>query len=515
MHDHDSSKRRFLLFSLAAGLGLSQTGVARALPARKLALRRKPKWKPRDIVLVLTDDQRFDALGFMRGQSFVSTPRIDALAAGGVHFQNAFVTTSLCSPSRATILTSLYAHQHRVVDNNHPLSPELVFFPEYLRRAGYETAFIGKWHMGGESDAPQRGFDHWVSFRGQGAYLPTADGLNVNGKRVAQRGYMTDELTDYALAWLRERKERRPFFLLLSHKAVHSKVVPAPRHQGKFAKAPFALPKSATPTPAQHALRPMWARNQTNSVHGIEFPYQKTEPPLADYYRRYAETLLSVDESVGAIVDLLRQQGRLDSSVLIFMSDNGFAFGEHGLIDKRTAYDESMRIPLLMHCPELFAGPRAVTELAANLDIAPTVLDLAGLAPPAHMRGLSLVPLARGEQTAFRKELLYEYYWERNYPQTPTLHALRGDRYKYIRAHGVWDLDELFDLQTDPGEENNLIFSPGHSALAKSMNARLFELLGETSGMSIPMQVDTGDRYLLRRADGTEAADFPEQFLKR
>jgi N-acetylglucosamine-6-sulfatase len=524
MRARDLGKRRFLLTSLATGLGLaSLSRVARASPAepaagaprrRGLTLRRTGD-KPRNVILVITDDQRYDALGFMRAQSFLETPNLDALAARGVHFANAFVSTALCSPSRATILTGLYAHQHRVVDNNYPVSPELTFFPEYLQRAGYETALIGKWHMGGDSDAPQRGFDHWVSFRGQGSYVPTEDGLNVNGRRVPQRGYITDELTEYALDWLAQRKSKRPFFLMLSHKAVHSRLVPAPRHQGRYANATFRPPRSMTPSPAQDALRPMWVRNQRNSVHGAEFPYQDPQGKLADYFRRYAETLLSVDESLGAIVDHLRARNLLDSTVVIFMSDNGFAFGEHGLIDKRTAYEESMRIPLIMSCPELFEGGRVVTALAANLDIAPTVLDLAGLKAPSHMRGQSLVPLARGEQVPWRDAVLYEYYWERNYPQTPTLHALRTDTHKYIRAHGVWDLDELFDLRTDPGEENNLIFSPGHEALVQQMNGRLFEMLAETSGLTIPMKPDVGARYLLRRADGSGAASFPEPFLKR
>ena len=146
--------------------------------------------------------------------------------------------------------------------------------------------------------------------------------------------------------------------------------------------------------------------------------------------------------------------------------------------------------------------------------IALTVLELAGLRPPGHLRGQSLVALARGKEVPWRDALLYEYYWERNYPQTPTLHALRSDTHKYIRAHGVWDLDELFDLRSDPGEENNLIFSPGHEGLATQMNARLFELLGETHGMDIPMKPDTGARYLLRRSEGSSAAGFPKQFFK-
>lgn len=486
-----------------------------AAPRRRLTLPRRSGFKPRNVILVVTDDQRYDALGFMRVQTFVETPHLDALAARGVHFANAFVSTALCSPSRATILTSLYAHQHRVVDNNHPVAPELVFFPEYLQRAGYETALIGKWHMGGDGDAPQRGFQHWVSFKGQGSYLPTPDGLNVNGQRVPQRGYITDELTEYALDWLKQRKGKRPFFMMLAHKAVHSRLVPAPRHQGRFANATFRPPRSMSPSEAQQALRPMWVKNQRNSVHGAEFPYQDPQGKLADYFQRYAETLLSVDESLGALVDQLRASGQLDSTVIMFMSDNGFAFGEHGLIDKRTAYEESMRIPLIVSCPELFEPGKVVTELSANLDVAPTVLELAGLKPPAHMRGHSLVPLAEGKAIPWRDAVLYEYFWERNYPQTPTLHALRSDTHKYIRAHGVWDLDELFDLRTDPGEEDNLIFAPGHEGLAAALNARLFELLAETSGMDLPMKPDMGDRYLLRRADGSKAATFPEPFFKR
>lgn len=490
--------------------------AAQALaPRRRVTLPRRTGHKPRNIILIVTDDQRYDALGFMRAQTFVETPQLDALAARGVHFPKAFVSTALCSPSRATILTGLYAHQHRVVDNNHPIAPELVFFPEYLQRAGYATALIGKWHMGGESDAPQRGFQHWVSFRGQGSYTPTADGLNVNGKRVPQRDYITDELTEYALKWLTQQKGKRPFFLMLAHKAVHSKLVPARRHQGRYASASFRAPSSMTPSAAQQALRPLWVQNQRNSVHGVEFPYQDTQGKLEEYFQRYAETLLAVDESVGALVDHLRARQLLDSTVIVFMSDNGFAFGEHGLIDKRTAYEESMRIPLIISCPELFEAGRVAPALAANLDIAPTMLELAGLKAPAQLPGRSLVPLARGQSVPWRDALLYEYYWERNYPQTPTLHALRSDTHKYIRAHGLWDLDELFDLRADPGEEDNLIFSPGHEWIARQMNTRLFELLAETQGLDVPMQPDTGGRYLLRRPDGTRIAEFPEQFLKR
>src|SRR4051812_33015026 len=165
--------------------------------------------KHRNIVFILTDDHRYDALGFV-GHPFLETPHLDALARGGAHCANAFVTTSLCSPSRASILTGLYAHRHRVIDNNSPFPAGLATFPERLRAAGYETAFVGKWHMGGDADDPRPGFDHWVGFKGQGTYLPNPDGLNVDGRRVPQKGYVTDELTDYALDWLRARSGERP-----------------------------------------------------------------------------------------------------------------------------------------------------------------------------------------------------------------------------------------------------------------------------------------------------------------
>ena len=192
-----------------------------------------------NVIFILTDDQRYDELGFMN--PVIDTPNMDRIAEEGVHFRNAFVTTALCSPSRASILTGQYMHNHGVVDNNEPPRPGTVFFPRYLQQAGYETAFIGKWHMGeksstgGKLDDPQPGFDHWVSFAGQGDYYPIDRNgrkslLNVNGTHVEQKGYITDELTDYALAWLRNRQSDKPFFMYLSHKAVHANFAPARRH---------------------------------------------------------------------------------------------------------------------------------------------------------------------------------------------------------------------------------------------------------------------------------------------
>ena len=212
-----------------------------------------------------------------------------------------------------------------------------------------------------------------------------------------------------------------------------------------------------------------------------------------------------------AFFDELQKRGELDSTLVIYMGDNGFAFGEHGLIDKRTAYEESMRVPLLARCPELFSGGRSVKEVVAGLDIMPTVLDAAGASIPAGLDGLSWLPLVQDKSVPWRKELLYEYYWERNFPQTPTMHALRGDRFKFIRYQGIWDIDELYDLQEDPLESRNLIFDPRYAGIVKEMRARLFDVLEQTHGMNIPLQRDRGSQQNRRSPEKERAADFPAE----
>jgi len=476
-----------------------------------LKLQKKSSEKPRNVIFILTDDHRYDALGFLKAQSFIKTPNLDRLAQGGAYLPNAFVTSSLCSPSRASILTGLFAHKHTVVDNNNPVPKELVFYSQYLQEAGYETAMIGKWHMGGDYDDPQRGFDYWVSFKGQGSYLPEKNGLNVNGKHVEQKGYITDELTDYALSFLKNRKKNKPFMLYLSHKGVHADFLPAERHKGIFKDYTFKPP--LTMQIGTHQGAPMWLQNQRNSWHGVEFPYHSSLD-IGEYYKRYAETLYGVDESVGRIMDYLKDQGLLESTLIIYMGDNGFQFGEHGIIDKRTAYEASMRVPMLAYCPEIIKPGTVVKEVVANIDIAPTILNVAGLNAPDYMDGKSFLPFLKGEQQPWRSGLLYEYYWERNFPQTPTIHALRGDRYKYIHYTGIWDTDELYDLQEDPLETQNLIKSAAHQDIVKQMNKELFEQLKSTKGMYIPLYPDAGTQQNLRYEYGSPAASFPSS-IKR
>ena len=261
---------------------------------------------------------------------------------------------------------------------------------------------------------------------------------------------------------------------------------------------------------AQH--RPMWVQNQRNSGHGVDYPYH-SDLDIAEYYERYAETLLGVDDGIGRVIEALRKRGELESTLIIYMGDNGFAFGEHGLIDKRTAYEESMRVPMLARCPDLFHGGTTIEKVVAGLDIMPTVLDAAGVAIPAGLDGRSMLPLLTGKgDPQWRKDLLYEYYWERNFPQTPTMHALRTDRYKYIHYYGIWDIDELYDLQEDPLETNNLILNPERKATIQQMGKRLFDVMEETGGMEIPMRRNMGPQSNQRNPAKSRSADFPEEF---
>lgn len=494
-------------------LAFATSTVAEIIPVPNEVVPKKiSEAKPRNVVFILSDDHRYDAMSFM-GHQFAKTPHMDSIAANGVHLKNAFVTTSLCSPSRASILTGLYTFRHRVIDNNRPIPAGTVYFPQYLQEAGYATAFFGKWHMGGEGDQPQPGFDRWVSFRGQGNYLPPNPNytLNVDGKRVKQKGYITDELTDYTIDWMEKQKASdKPFFVYLSHKAVHANFTPAERHDGQFEDLPFDRPKSEANTDENYHQKPRWLHDQRNSWHGVDFPYHSALD-IEKYYKRYCETLSGVDDSVGRVLQQLKDMGIYNETLVIYMGDNGFMFGEHGLIDKRVAYETSIRVPMLMQCPDLFKGGRALEEVVANIDIGPTVMEAMGLQTPAHMDGKSFLPLARGEDIPWRDYFLYVYYWEKNFPQSPTVFSLRGDRYKYITYYGLWDADELYDLQADPSESNNLLYDGKHQKIAKDLENRLYRMMDELGGMDIPLNQPRGrsQNKRLKSRGGEHASDFP------
>jgi N-acetylglucosamine-6-sulfatase len=487
-----------LRFSSRSGalLALAVLGFALSAPARSLAAQAQ-RQAQRNVILILSDDHRYDFMSFVPGAPpFLQTPNLDRMAKRGAHIQNAFVTTALCSPSRASILTGQYAHRHGIVDNITPIRRGTTFFPRLLQKAGYRTAYVGKWHMGEADDLPQPGFDHWVSFRGQGTYVdPT---LNINGQRRQIPGYTTDILTDQALEWLKQQAatpQKQPFFMVLAHKAVHAEFVPAPRHKGRYAGAPIPYPETMADTEANYRGKPRWVKEQRNSWHGVDFMYHGAMQ-FDSFYRAYTETLLALDDSVGRVLDFVDASGLSASTLVVYMSDNGFVLGEHGLIDKRHAYEESMRVPMVAYAPGLIPAGSKVTQVVRNIDIAPTMLDLAGAPPVKTMDGRSVLDALRGNPVTWEGEMVYEYYWEYAFPQTPTTLALRGDRYKFIYYPGVWDVQELYDLERDPKERHNLIDAPEHQERIRTMRSRLWDLLDKDGAMSTPLRRGTGQQNL-------------------
>jgi N-acetylglucosamine-6-sulfatase len=390
-----------------------------------------------NLVVIYSDDHRYDLTGYA-GHPFVETPSLDRLAAEGVVFENAFVTSSLCSPSRASLLTGMDVRRHGVVNNFTPWSDQNRTFFEYLAQRGYRSAFVGKWHMPGH--LPElRGVELFVTFTdlgGQGSYENGP--LVVNGTPEASRKrYMAEELTDRALDFIEEVGDA-PFALLISHKNVHAPFTPDLPEQGRYAEAPVTLPRGAHP----------WS-HWTNAQY-----VHLTPPPLDDALRRYAEAVTSMDRQIGRVLDALDARGLSDHTFVFYTSDNGYLWGEHGLTDKRWAYEESIRVPFLLRPPKGMRGAGERTpRLVLSLDIAPTLLDAAGIPTPAGMQGRSVLPLLEGGAAPWRDAFAYSYWFEPPYP-TPTQRALRSERWKYVEYEDR--PPELFDLHADPQELRNL-----------------------------------------------------------
>ncbi len=467
------NRRDFLTLAGAAGASFPFIGsLSQTLAAAQ---------SKRNVIFILIDDMRYDSMS-CTGHPFLQTPNLDRMAQNGVLFENAFVTTALCSPSRATCLSGQYAHVHGVLNNSTLLPESTPTFPIELQKAGYDTAFIGKWHMGGSTDSPRPGFNHWISFRGQGVYLnPT---FNINGKSVDHQGHVSDLLTEYAVEWLR-KKRNAPFCLYLSHKAVHAMFEPPERHKNAYADVTIPRPASMADTEENYAGKPRWVRRQRHSWHGVDFMFHDTIT-YDEFVLGYNRTMLSVDDSVGEVMKTLEELGLLDSTLILFMGDNGFLFGEHGLIDKRCMYEESIRVPMIAHCPEIIPAGQRNQRMVLNLDVAPTILDAAGLPIPNTVQGKSFLSLARGEKPEWRDAFLYEYVWEESFPQTPTVLGVRTDDYKYMWYQGIFDLNELYSLKNDPREMVNLIENAAAFEIRLEMEKRLQALLKEYGASSVP-----------------------------
>ncbi|HOO56164.1 MAG TPA: sulfatase-like hydrolase/transferase [bacterium] len=421
-----------------------------------------------NIIFILSDDHRYDAFGFM-DKPWLKTPNMDRLAAEGVHFTNSFVTTSLCSPSRASFLTGQYAARHGVQNNRTPWQDGNFTYMELLHAAGYHTGFMGKWHMPGKlPDFKAQGkMDRFVTFHGQGRYFDCP--LIIDGGEKKQDGYITDVLTDYALDFLDGRKNK-PFCLYLSHKAVHHEFIPPSRYRGKL----DGMKLHPKEKPMIHPV---------GDVH--KYQYDHFEENQQGYY----EALMAVDDSVGRVLGYLDEKGMAENTLIVYAGDNGYYWGEHGLIDKRYAYEEGIRIPHLMRYPRALPdGGKKVDEMVLNIDLAPTVLSAAGLAVPGRVQGKSYLELAEGKDVSWRDSWLYEYYEDYNFPHPPCM-ALRTRDWKLIRykkgkqvinCHERWP-DEMFNIARDPHEKNDLTKDPAYADKKKELTEEMKRLYKEIS----------------------------------
>jgi N-acetylglucosamine-6-sulfatase len=441
-----------------------------------------------DIVFILIDDQAWNLLGIDGRYTFMKTPNLDQLAREGMVFENAFVTTSLCSPSRACFMTGSYAHINKVYINSYgDPDPNVPFLPKILQKAGYETAFLGKWHMKHGAE-PREGFDYWLSFDGQGKYIDPP--LNENGRDFVEKGYITDILSEYAKRWIKKPREK-PFCLFLWHKAVHAPFTPAPRDSSAFGEA--RIPEYENWYDDMED-KPQWLRRGWYyGVHNKVWKQSKGKPvpdkitprpwdPRNPRWLNYLRAMLAVDDSYASIKNTLENLGILDNTVIVFSSDNGFFLGAHQRGDKRLMYEESLRIPMIIRYPQMIEGGSKNADMVLNIDIAPTLIELAGAKVPADMQGASLVPLLKNEATDWRKSFMYEYFQEAYAPGFVTVAGVRNKKYKYIESPDlINDINELYDLESDPGEMNNLINSPGYQTIRLEMEKELKKLKVETA----------------------------------
>ncbi|MDB4572722.1 sulfatase [Akkermansiaceae bacterium] len=463
------------LFILFASLALTTLGLAAKRP---------------NVVFILTDDQRADALGCM-GHPHLKTPHIDRLAKEGILFKNHFCTTSLCSPSRASILGGLYAHSHGVVNNFTDYPKDLPTFPRQLQSRGYTTAYIGKWHMGEDDDSKRPGFDHFVTHRGQGKYFDTEFRTN-DGERKVVPGYYTTVVTDMALDWMKAQEDgEKPFLLMLGHKAPHSFYFPEKKYEKSFDHVRVPYPETAF----RLDDKPKWISQRLSTWHGIYgplFDWRKEFPDtsaagMLDFekmVRAYWGTLLSVDDSVGRLYAYLKKIGELDNTLFIFTSDNGLLEGEHGMVDKRTGHEPSLRIPLVVRYPGLTTTAKTIEAQTLTLDFASSILEICGAPPLLKTQGRSWKNLVTNGDPNWRTSWYYEYNYEKQFPYTPNVRALRTNEWKYIRyPHGDGSADkhmaELYHLKSDPGETTNLIADEKHketvAKLRKELDLRITE----------------------------------------
>ncbi|MGL4292341.1 MAG: sulfatase family protein [Bacteroidales bacterium] len=484
----------------------------------------KEQTKPLNILFIMTDDHTSQMMSCY-DKRHVETPNLDRIAENGVRFTRSFVANSISGPSRACMLTGKHSHANGFIDNTTCVfDSSQQTFPKLLRKAGYQTAVVGKWHL----ESLPSGFDYWTVVPGQGDYY-NPDLITQDNDTVRHTGYLTNIVTDLSLDWLQTKRDpAKPFCLLVHHKAIHRNWMADTTYLNLYEDKVFDLPANFYD---DYANRPAAAAQEMSilndmdviydlkmyhpdkqsrwkvwfeSFYGRMNPAEKAawdrfyDPIIADFYKRdlqgkelaewkyqrymrdYCKTLKSLDENVGRVLDYLEQNDLMENTLVVYTSDQGFYMGEHGWFDKRFMYEQSMHTPLIMHLPKGFDRKGDITDLVQNIDYAPTFLELAGVEIPEDIQGVSLLPLLKDEKPQeWRKGLYYHFY---EYPAEHMVkrhYGIRTDHYKLIHFYNDIDQWELYDLQADPDEMNNLYGDPQYDAVVAGLKKELKNLQQE------------------------------------
>jgi arylsulfatase A-like enzyme len=496
------------------------TVVSAALWAAGLAQAAESPQRP-NVLFIFSDDHASHAISAY-GSKINQTPHIDRLAREGVLFRNCFVTNSICTPSRATIMTGKYSHLNGAYNVGDPFDGTQQTYPKLMQAAGYQTAVIGKWHLGHGGKSDPIGFDYWNVLIGQGPYYNPV--MIENGEKHKHVGYTTDIITDITLKWLKEQRDpSKPFMLMSHHKAPHRNWVPGPAHLKTYSDVTIPEPpdlfddwsgrasaaRLQEMTIAEHLnendLQLIPPQNLTaeqleawhdafdaenEAFHAANLSgEERTRWMYQRYIKNYLRSVASVDDSVGRLLDYLDEAGLAENTIVIYSSDQGFYLGDHGWYDKRFMYEQSLRMPLLVRWPAAIKAGSEVEQIVLNLDFAQTLLDAAGIGQPADMQGRSLVPLMKGQSPSDWREAMYYHYTD--HPAVHNVHrhfGVRTDRYKLIHYYqlGEW---ELFDLERDPRELRSVHDDSNYADVRKQLEQKLIELqqqYGDTNPTADP-----------------------------
>lgn len=500
----------------------SMAGVAASAPLFSSCQSKKAEEpKPYNIVYIMTDDHTAQMMSCYDTR-YAKTPNLDRIAADGVRFTNSFVANSLSGPSRACMLTGKHSCANKFYDNS-----TCVFdsaqqtFPKLLRKAGYETAIIGKWHL----ESLPTGFDHWEIVPGQGNYY-NPDFITMENDTIRKKGYLTNLITDMSIDWMENQRDKnKPFCLLIHHKAIHRNWLPEIKNLPLYEDQTFPLPETFYD---DYEGRPAAAAQEMSILKDMDLAYdlkllkdgkesrlkksyenmlKRMDPeerkqfedfykPITEefykqnlkgkdlaewkfqrYIRDYLKVVKSLDDNVGRVLDYLEEKGMMDNTLVVYTSDQGFYMGEHGWFDKRFMYEESMHTPLVMHLPKGLNAKGDITEMVQNIDYGPTFLELAGVEVPEDMHGVSLLPLLKGEHPADWRKALYYHFYE--YPAEHMVkrhYGVRNDRYKLIHFYNDIDHWELYDLENDPNELHNLYGEATYEPVVAEMKQQMLQL---------------------------------------